>query len=96
MDGDGDGSKALLEGNGCHRGVDGEDGDAALDNLNTGDLNSATGSPVHQTRSRNSTTSKRSNVDMSGMKMFAAGYEDDLEVTDEVYSRLTFNNSGIR
>lgn len=28
--------------------------------------------------------------------MFRMAYEDDLGVSEEIYSRLTFNNSGIR
>ena len=28
--------------------------------------------------------------------MFRVAYEDDLAVTDEIYSRHSFNNSGIR
>jgi hypothetical protein len=28
--------------------------------------------------------------------MYTAAYEDDLGVSEEIYSRLTFNNSGIR
>ena len=28
--------------------------------------------------------------------MFRVAYEDDMSVTDEIYRRLSFNNSGIR